>query len=200
MHPKKSEIGAVPRNSVIVSPPAGPPQSHHPPSAPAEPRHPRPPRRTDRRRTDRRSPIADHRSPGLEHQRQPAVLPPADTRALIVVALSHIPPTVLPLSPFLQGFEAARGFYIPGVAPVEYKDGDVVDVKAVKMTSTKHPLPYEYYHLPFCQPEKLVRQLRHHFWIFSRISALHHPARAVIYAQRSAYTYWTPFGACNPMV
>ena len=58
----------------------------------------------------------------------------------------------------LQGFEAARGFYIPGVAPVEYKDGDVVDVKAVKMTSTKHPLPYEYYHLPFCKPDKLVHR------------------------------------------
>lgn len=49
-----------------------------------------------------------------------------------------------------------QGFYIPGVAPKEYADGDVVDVKAVKMTSTRQFLPFEYYSLPFCRPEKLV--------------------------------------------
>jgi len=58
----------------------------------------------------------------------------------------------------LAGVSAAASFYIPGVAPVEYADGDVVDVKAVKMTSTKHPLPYEYYHLPFCKPKKIVHR------------------------------------------
>eukprot|EP00037_Helgoeca_nana_P032152 m.412464 g.412464 ORF g.412464 m.412464 type:complete len:630 (+) comp28855_c0_seq1:43-1932(+) len=54
--------------------------------------------------------------------------------------------------------EYASGFYIPGVAPVEYKLGDNVRVMAVKMTSTKHPLPYEYYYLPFCRPDKLVHR------------------------------------------
>ncbi|KAH9504663.1 Transmembrane 9 super member 4, partial [Bulinus truncatus] len=43
-------------------------------------------------------------------------------------------------------------FYLPGVAPIQFKPGDPVEVKAVKLTSTKTQLPYEYYALPFCQP------------------------------------------------
>lgn len=46
------------------------------------------------------------------------------------------------------------GFYVPGVAPVEFKKGDSIEVKAVKMTSTLTQLPYEYYSLPFCRPKK----------------------------------------------
>lgn len=46
------------------------------------------------------------------------------------------------------------GFYVPGVAPVEFKRGDSIEVKAVKMTSTLTQLPYEYYSLPFCLPKK----------------------------------------------
>ena len=68
-----------------------------------------------------------------------------------------------------------NGFYVPGVAPQDYKKDDVVDVKvihlligecllfysilwnfflkAVKLTSTKTQLPYEYYNLPIhCKP------------------------------------------------
>ena len=41
---------------------------------------------------------------------------------------------------------------MPGVAPVEFKKGQKIDVKAVKMTSTHTQLPYEYYNLPFCRP------------------------------------------------
>lgn len=48
-----------------------------------------------------------------------------------------------------------HAFYIPGVAPIEYADGDSVDVKSVKMTSTVAFLPFEYYSLPFCRPKKL---------------------------------------------
>lgn len=44
-------------------------------------------------------------------------------------------------------------FYVPGVAPVEFKKGQRIEVKAVKMTSTKTQLPYEYYSLPFCLPK-----------------------------------------------
>lgn len=47
-----------------------------------------------------------------------------------------------------------HGFYVPGVAPVEFKRGDSIEVKAVKMTSTLTQLPYEYYSLPFCRPKK----------------------------------------------
>ena len=47
-----------------------------------------------------------------------------------------------------------HAFYVPGVAPVEFREGEVVEVKAVKMTSIKTQLPYEYYSLPFCRPKK----------------------------------------------
>lgn len=47
-----------------------------------------------------------------------------------------------------------NGFYVPGVAPVEFKKGQKIDVKAVKMTSIHTQLPYEYYSLPFCRPKK----------------------------------------------
>ncbi|XP_034942425.1 transmembrane 9 superfamily member 4 [Chelonus insularis] len=46
-----------------------------------------------------------------------------------------------------------RAFYVPGVAPVEFKKGQKIDVKAVKMTSTHTQLPYEYYSLDFCRPK-----------------------------------------------
>lgn len=48
----------------------------------------------------------------------------------------------------------SHGFYVPGVAPVEFTRGESIDVKAVKMTSTLTQLPYEYYSLPFCRPKK----------------------------------------------
>eukprot|EP00048_Salpingoeca_helianthica_P015775 m.228531 g.228531 ORF g.228531 m.228531 type:complete len:628 (-) comp17506_c0_seq1:92-1975(-) len=63
-------------------------------------------------------------------------------RALILVAL----------------VSCAHSFYIPGVAPAEYTEGELVDVKAVKLTSSRQPLPFEYYFLPFCQPPKLKRK------------------------------------------
>lgn len=47
----------------------------------------------------------------------------------------------------------AYGFYIPGVAPVEFKNGDPIEVKAIKLTSTHTQLPYAYYSLPFCRPK-----------------------------------------------
>lgn len=71
-------------------------------------------------------------------------------------------------------------FYVPGVAPRNFHEGDVVDIKvvlkffcmimayleflyvtktddlvlqAVKLTSSRTQLPYEYYSLPFCKPD-----------------------------------------------
>ena len=49
--------------------------------------------------------------------------------------------------------EVREAFYVPGVAPVEFRQGDRIDVKAVKLTSTHTQLPYEYYSLPFCLPK-----------------------------------------------
>ncbi|CAF4080209.1 unnamed protein product [Rotaria sp. Silwood2] len=44
-------------------------------------------------------------------------------------------------------------FYIPGVAPLDFTKGENVEVKAVKMTSTKTQLPYDYYDVAVhCKP------------------------------------------------
>ncbi|XP_067622109.1 transmembrane 9 superfamily member 4 isoform X5 [Eurosta solidaginis] len=47
----------------------------------------------------------------------------------------------------------AKSFYVPGVAPVEFLVGQKIDVKAVKMTSSRTQLPYQYYSLQFCLPK-----------------------------------------------
>lgn len=59
-------------------------------------------------------------------------------------------PVLLLLLSAVYGLNA---FYVPGVAPVEYKRGQRIEVKAVKMTSTHTQLPYEYYSLQFCLPK-----------------------------------------------
>jgi transmembrane 9 superfamily protein 2/4 len=46
-----------------------------------------------------------------------------------------------------------QAFYLPGVAPRDYKQGEEVKVKVVQLSSTKTQLPYEYYLLDFCKPE-----------------------------------------------
>jgi len=59
---------------------------------------------------------------------------------------------VLPIALLLL-VRYSSAFYVPGVAPVEFKLGEDVEIKAVKMTSSQTQLPYEYYTLPFCKPE-----------------------------------------------
>ena len=44
----------------------------------------------------------------------------------------------------------AAAFYLPGVAPKSFLDGDPVALKVDKLTSVKSQLPFSYYHLPFC--------------------------------------------------
>lgn len=58
--------------------------------------------------------------------------------------------TIFFFGPFLP---YSQQFYVPGMAPVEYKLHEPIDVKAVKMTSVRTQLPYEYYSLPFCLPK-----------------------------------------------
>lgn len=48
-----------------------------------------------------------------------------------------------------------EGFYLPGVAPHEFKKGEKVELKVNKLTSVHTQLPYKYYSLPFCRPEKI---------------------------------------------
>uniref|UniRef100_A0A4W5KI53 Transmembrane 9 superfamily member n=1 Tax=Hucho hucho TaxID=62062 RepID=A0A4W5KI53_9TELE len=50
----------------------------------------------------------------------------------------------------------AQTFYVPGVAPMNFHQNSVVEIKAVKLTSSRTQLPYEYYSLPFCQPDTVV--------------------------------------------
>ncbi|XP_024385064.1 transmembrane 9 superfamily member 7 [Physcomitrium patens] len=57
--------------------------------------------------------------------------------------------SVLPVVPL------ASGFYLPGVAPLDLAQGDDVQVKVNKLTSTKTQLPYEYYSLDYCTPKKI---------------------------------------------
>ncbi|XP_031624226.1 transmembrane 9 superfamily member 4 [Contarinia nasturtii] len=52
-----------------------------------------------------------------------------------------------------QNVNKVLTFYVPGVAPVEFVKGQPIMVKAVKMTSTRTQLPYEYYSLHFCLPK-----------------------------------------------
>jgi len=47
-------------------------------------------------------------------------------------------------------------YYLPGVAPVQYNDGELVPLKVIKLTSVHTQLPYKYYDLPFCRPERIV--------------------------------------------
>ena len=47
-----------------------------------------------------------------------------------------------------------EAFYVPGVAPIDFRKSEQVEIRAVKMTSSKTQLPYEYYSLPFCKPEE----------------------------------------------
>lgn len=54
---------------------------------------------------------------------------------------------------FLLLLGVCSGFYVPGVAPKEFQKDAIVEVKAVKMTSIKTQLPYEYYSLKFCEPK-----------------------------------------------
>lgn len=47
---------------------------------------------------------------------------------------------------------SAVGFYMPGVKPQSFKDGDEVPMKVNAMTSIHTQIPKDYYRLPFCQP------------------------------------------------
>eukprot|EP01026_Neomeris_dumetosa_P045958 TRINITY_DN3905_c0_g2_i1.p1 TRINITY_DN3905_c0_g2~~TRINITY_DN3905_c0_g2_i1.p1 ORF type:complete len:637 (-),score=54.75 TRINITY_DN3905_c0_g2_i1:411-2321(-) len=49
----------------------------------------------------------------------------------------------------------ARGFYLPGVAPQDFKQDAPLQIKVNKLSSTRTQLPYEYYSLPYCRPENI---------------------------------------------
>jgi transmembrane 9 superfamily protein 2/4 len=45
---------------------------------------------------------------------------------------------------------------IPGMLPRDYPIGSQIDMKVNKMTSPRTQLPYSYYSLDFCRPDKIV--------------------------------------------
>jgi transmembrane 9 superfamily protein 2/4 len=47
-------------------------------------------------------------------------------------------------------------FYLPGVAPQSWNDGDPVVISVDSLSSPKTRLPYDYYDFPFCRPMKGV--------------------------------------------
>ena len=61
---------------------------------------------------------------------------------------------------------SVRSFYVPGVAPIDFQIEEKLDIKAVKMTSSKTQLPYEYYSLPMCKPETVRDKIFCFFSIF----------------------------------
>ena len=54
----------------------------------------------------------------------------------------------------LAALRPAAAFYVPGVAPTDFKEGDRTEVRAVKMTSSQTQLPFEYYSLDFCKDKE----------------------------------------------
>ena len=51
----------------------------------------------------------------------------------------------------------ASGFYLPGVAPHSFSDGENVELKVNKLSSVHTQLPYDYYSLKFCKPKEGVK-------------------------------------------
>ncbi|XP_074269402.1 transmembrane 9 superfamily member 7-like [Silene latifolia] len=49
-----------------------------------------------------------------------------------------------------------HSFYLPGVAPRDFQRGDSLQVKVNKLSSTKTQLPYDYYFLKYCKPQKIL--------------------------------------------
>ncbi|CAJ1950349.1 unnamed protein product [Cylindrotheca closterium] len=56
------------------------------------------------------------------------------------------------LSAFFALVSQTDAFYLPGVNPQSFSEGEPVKLKVNKMTSRKTLLPIDYYGLPFCQP------------------------------------------------
>eukprot|EP00471_Norrisiella_sphaerica_P007599 CAMPEP_0184493786 /NCGR_PEP_ID=MMETSP0113_2-20130426/26934_1 /TAXON_ID=91329 /ORGANISM="Norrisiella sphaerica, Strain BC52" /LENGTH=438 /DNA_ID=CAMNT_0026879203 /DNA_START=101 /DNA_END=1414 /DNA_ORIENTATION=+ len=55
----------------------------------------------------------------------------------------------------LAGTISVSAFYLPGVSPRNYEYGEDVTLKVNKLDSVRTQLPYEYYSLPFCVPDKV---------------------------------------------
>lgn len=52
---------------------------------------------------------------------------------------------------------AVTGYYLPGTAPHNYHEHDVIPVQANVLTSVNTHLPYDFYRLPICRPSQKVK-------------------------------------------
>lgn len=70
----------------------------------------------------------------------------------------------------LLGFagKVANSFYLPGVAPTSYEEGDDVDLKVNKLSSIHTQLPYSYYSMKFCKPVEGVKDYSENLGEFLR--------------------------------
>ncbi len=93
----------------------------------------------------------------------------------------HLLSCALALAAALSLSRVAHGFYLPGVAPLDFEkvnprsitypvlfilslfvtfllafQGVAVNIKVNKLSSTKTQLPYEYYAAPFCKPKVVI--------------------------------------------
>jgi len=53
-------------------------------------------------------------------------------------------------------FIQVHAYYLPGVAPKNFEDGQEVELKVNKLTSTHTQMPFQYYSLPFCKPDTII--------------------------------------------
>ena len=57
---------------------------------------------------------------------------------------------------FVVVISTTHGFYLPGVAPQSWNDGDTIGISVDSLSSPKTRLPYDYYDFPFCKPKQGV--------------------------------------------
>lgn len=46
----------------------------------------------------------------------------------------------------------ANAFYIPGVHPIDFREGDPVNPRVGRVSSVRKHVPFDYYDLPMCEP------------------------------------------------
>ncbi|KAL2534083.1 Transmembrane 9 superfamily member 7 [Abeliophyllum distichum] len=56
----------------------------------------------------------------------------------------------------LLWISSVHSFYLPGVAPRDFQRGDELQVKVNKLSSIKTQLPYDFYYLKYCMPDKIM--------------------------------------------
>lgn len=71
------------------------------------------------------------------------------------MARRTVPRSVLALVVLCIAARNVCGFYLPGVAPRDFNEGEDAAFKVNKLSSTKTQLPYDYYSLPYCRPKVL---------------------------------------------